>query len=63
MEKLIVVGDIHTKYPKVERIISKYGKTHKFIFMGDYFDQFGLVVMLEEEIIWWVVLYGKIGRI
>jgi len=41
MEKLLIIGDIHTHYSKVERIISKYQKTHKFIFMGDYFDQFG----------------------
>lgn len=40
MSKLLVVGDIHTRYEKVERIIKKYNNTHKFIFMGDYFDQF-----------------------
>lgn len=39
--KLLVIGDIHTHYEKVERIIGKYHKTHKFIFVGDYFDQFG----------------------
>jgi hypothetical protein len=39
--KLLVVGDVHTRYEKVERIISKYKKTHKFVFVGDYFDQFG----------------------
>jgi hypothetical protein len=39
--KLLVIPDIHTHYQKAERIIRKFEKTHKFIFLGDYFDQFG----------------------
>lgn len=40
-KKLLIIPDIHTHYAKAERIISKYKKTHKFIFTGDYFDNFG----------------------
>jgi hypothetical protein len=70
MSKLLVIGDIHTHYQKVERIISKYQKTHKFIFMGDYFDQFGDTPELNASTAqWlkntmvehpdWVYLYGN----
>jgi hypothetical protein len=38
--KLLVIGDIHTKEEKAERICQKY-KDHKIIFMADYFDDFG----------------------
>lgn len=54
MEKIIVIGDIHTHYQKVERIISKYQKTHKFIFMGDYFDQFGDTPELNASTAHWL---------
>jgi len=54
MSKLMVVGDIHTHYTKVERIIKKYGKTHKFIFMGDYFDQFGDTPELNASTAFWL---------
>jgi len=40
-KKLLIIPDIHTHFAKVERIIAKFSKTHKFIFLGDYFDQFG----------------------
>jgi hypothetical protein len=65
---LLIIQDIHTKYEKVERIISKFSKTHKFIFMGDYFDNFNdtpdinedtasfLKRYLDKE---WVFLYGN----
>lgn len=69
-KKLLVIPDVHTHYAKVERIIGKYHNTHKFIFMGDYFDQFGdtpelnastahwlKVVMGSEPD--WVYLYGN----
>ena len=52
--KLLVIGDIHTHYEKVERIISKYQKTHKFIFMGDYFDQFGDTPELNASTAYWL---------
>ena len=54
MEKLMVIGDIHTRYEKVERIISKYQKSHKFIFMGDYFDQFGDTPELNASTAHWL---------
>lgn len=38
--KIIVIPDIHTHYEKAERIMQKYKDTHKFVLMGDYFDQF-----------------------
>lgn len=38
--KTIVIPDIHTHYEKAERIMQKYKSTHKFILLGDYFDQF-----------------------
>lgn len=37
--KIIVIPDIHTHYEKAERICKKY-KNHKFVFIGDYFDNF-----------------------
>jgi hypothetical protein len=37
---IIVIPDIHTKYEKAARIIERYNHTHKFVFVGDYFDQF-----------------------
>lgn len=39
-KKILVIPDIHTHHEKADRIISKYKKTHKFVFIGDYFDQF-----------------------
>jgi hypothetical protein len=54
MIKLMIVGDIHTHYSKVERIIKKYEKTHKFIFMGDYFDQFGDTPELNASTAHWL---------
>ena len=69
-KKLLIIPDIHTHYGKVERIISKYSKTHKFIFMGDYFDQFGDTPEINASTAhWlkttmtehpdWVYLYGN----
>lgn len=54
MNRLIVIGDIHTHYSKVERIISKFYKTHKFIFVGDYFDQFGDTPELNASTAFWL---------
>jgi len=69
-KKLLIIPDVHTHYAKVERIIGKYHKTHKFIFMGDYFDQFGDTPELNASTAhWlktvmgsepdWVYLYGN----
>jgi hypothetical protein len=38
--KIIVIPDVHTHYEKAERIMQMYKKTHKFVLLGDYFDQF-----------------------
>lgn len=37
---IIVIPDVHTKFEKAERIVQKYKKDYKFVFIGDYFDQF-----------------------
>lgn len=37
---IIVIPDVHTNFEKVERIIKKYRKDNKFVFVGDYFDQY-----------------------
>jgi hypothetical protein len=69
-KKLLIIPDIHTHYAKVERIMAKYYKTHKFIFLGDYFDQFGDTPELNastahwlkttmNEFPEWVYLYGN----
>lgn len=68
--KLLIIPDIHTKYEKVMRIIEKFNKTHKFIFIGDYFDQFKDTPELNSATAnWlkkamneypdWVYLYGN----
>jgi hypothetical protein len=36
---LLIIGDIHTKHEKAERICQYY-PDHRIIFIGDYFDQF-----------------------
>ena len=50
----MIVGDIHTHYSKIERIVGKYHKTHKFVFMGDYFDQFGDTPELNASTAQWL---------
>ncbi|NBX75212.1 MAG: hypothetical protein EBQ92_01495 [Proteobacteria bacterium] len=41
MNKIIVIGDIHNHWVEAEEIASLYDKTHRVIFTGDYFDDFG----------------------
>jgi predicted MPP superfamily phosphohydrolase len=36
----LIIGDVHTKFEKVEKIISQYDKDCSIIFVGDYFDEF-----------------------
>jgi hypothetical protein len=38
---IIVIGDIHNHWVEAEQIASLYDKTHRVIFLGDYFDNFG----------------------
>jgi hypothetical protein len=70
MQKLLIIPDQHTHYFKLERIISKFHKTHKFIWMGDEYDQFGDTPELNSsmakfmkdtmnEFPDWVYLYGN----
>jgi hypothetical protein len=69
-KKLLIIPDQHTHYSKLERIISKFHKTHKFIWMGDEYDQFGDTPELNAymakfmkntmaEFPDWVYLYGN----
>lgn len=53
--KTLIIPDIHTKYEKAQRILDKYGKTHRFIFMGDYFDQFGDTPELNVATANWLI--------
>lgn len=39
--KTLVVGDLHTKLPILERVIAKSKKYDKVIFLGDYVDEWG----------------------
>lgn len=68
--KLLIIPDQHTHFSKVERIISKFYKSHKFIFMGDEYDQFGdtpeinaavasFMKKTMNEFPNWVYLYGN----
>ena len=69
-QKLLIIPDQHTHFQKVRRIIDKFYKTHKFIFIGDEYDQFGdtpeinaaMAEFMKEtmnEFPDWVYLYGN----
>lgn len=51
---IIVIPDIHTKFEKAERIIQKYNGSHKFVFVGDYFDQFHDNPQINKETAEWL---------
>ena len=53
-KQLLVMPDVHTKYEKAQRIIDKYKKSHKFIWVGDYFDQFGDTPELNAATAQWL---------
>lgn len=53
--KTLIIPDLHTKFEKAQRILEKYDKTHKFIFMGDYFDQFGDTPELNAYTAHWLI--------
>jgi len=38
--KMIVIGDVHNHIIAAEELASRYEKTHKVLFVGDYFDDF-----------------------
>ena len=69
-QKLLIIPDQHTHFEKVQRIINKFYKTHKFIFIGDEYDQFGdtpeinaataaFMKKTMNEFPDWVYLYGN----
>jgi len=69
-QKLLIIPDQHTHFEKVQRIIDKFYKTHKFIFIGDEYDQFGdtpeinaaMAAFMKKtmnEFPDWVYLYGN----
>jgi hypothetical protein len=54
MPKILVIPDIHTHFSKAERIVNKYKDTHKFVFLGDYFDQFGDTPEINSSTAHWL---------
>ena len=52
--KLLIIGDVHTKFEKAERICQKFEKDYKIIFVGDYFDQFNDTPLLNFETAEWL---------
>lgn len=38
--KILAIGDVHNHINAAEAIASRYEKTHKIVFVGDYFDDF-----------------------
>jgi hypothetical protein len=51
---LIVIGDIHNHWAEAEQIASLYDKTHKVIFLGDYFDDFGDTAEDAKQTAFWL---------
>jgi hypothetical protein len=52
--KILVLPDVHTKFEKAQRIINKFKKTHKFVMVGDYFDQFGDTPEINQYTAHWL---------
>ena len=54
MNSVIAIGDIHNNWVIAEEIASKYEETHRIIFMGDYFDNFGDSAIDAEQTARWL---------
>jgi len=54
MAKILVIGDIHNHWVEAEAIASKYDATHKIIFIGDHFDDFGDSAIDAEQTARWL---------
>lgn len=52
--KIIVIGDIHNNFVQAEVIHDKYQDTHKIIYVGDYFDNFGDSAIDADQTARWV---------
>lgn len=50
----IVIGDIHNHWVMAEQIASLYDKTHRVVFVGDYFDDFGDTAQDAKQTACWL---------
>jgi hypothetical protein len=54
MSKIIALSDIHNHWVQAQSIVDKYTVTHKIIFCGDVFDDFGDSAIDAEQTARWV---------
>lgn len=54
MSKLLIFSDVHNHWVEAQSIIDKYDSTHKIIFCGDAFDNFGDSAIDAEQTARWV---------
>jgi hypothetical protein len=54
MSKIIAFSDIHNHWVEAQTIVDKYTDTHKIIFCGDAFDNFGDSAIDAEQTARWV---------
>jgi hypothetical protein len=52
--KIIAIGDVHHHIKAAETIASKYENTHKIVFTGDYFDDFGDNAHVSQKTALWL---------
>lgn len=50
----VIIGDVHTKFEKVEKIISQYDEDCSIILTGDYFDDFDDTPELNADTAKWL---------
>jgi predicted phosphodiesterase len=54
--KTLAIPDIHTFYPKAQRIIEKfYADVDKIVLLGDYFDEWNDTIRLNYETAKWIL--------
>jgi hypothetical protein len=51
---IIVIGDIHNHWVQAEEIACLYDKTHRVVFVGDYFDDFGDTAIDADQTARWL---------
>lgn len=62
--KMIVIGDVHNHIKAAEELASQYEKTHKVLFVGDYFDDFyDTPAVAKRTAIWLKESLSKPNRI
>lgn len=57
--KTLVVGDLHTKLPILERVIAKANDYDKIIFLGDYVDEWGTPATLSANLLARLIEFKK----